>query len=162
MSEIYFIRLRKIIVKLDINLSTSEKLFLLTLESEELTKKRAFKTLQYNFSNTKQFKGKKCYFIYKDVKYYHRKGEGLKLIANVDLFFLEDQIVFFDKKANGYVNIIKYNKIRQIKKHNYGIQIFAGMSTALLRYGELNVIYITIMRSIKRYDNNHIVLRKLK
>ena len=158
-NEFYFLRLRRIIGKLEINLTDKEEQYLLTLESEDLTRRRAFKTLQYPFQVEERFKNKNCYFFYKDVKFYRHSGKGLKLISNIDLYFLEDQIIFYDKKAKGFVNIIKYNKIRDVSRESYGIQIYAGLKTALLRYDEIDVIYITIIRMIKNFDSKHVVIK---
>ncbi len=161
-NEFYLTRLRKLIKKLNIKLTPTEQEKIREWESEDLTIHRAFKTLQFPFSNATEFKNKKCYFIYKNVKFYNKSGKKLKLVSNSDVYFLSNELVVYDNKSKGYVVIIEYKDIKEVEKLDYGSYVYAGINSGLFRYREKNVFYISLMRMIENFDPTNIILKKQK
>ncbi len=149
-------RVKKLIKKINIDLSEIEKFRVDSIESKEFTQYRALKTLEipYKFNSNALLLSPFAFFSYKNCRTYFKKIFLLEQLFIGEIFLTPKEIVFYNREKKQIQKVLKNSNIKRISllKYSIKIEVFEG-DDLYLRYKDNELIYISLNRTIKQKIN---------
>lgn len=152
-------RSKKLLKKLDIELSEKEKEIISNIEPREFTERRSTKTIEVPYigldNEYKETLDKNAFFFYHDLRLYKKRKFLLELKFRGEIYFTSKEIVTYDRKNNIINDIVIYKDIKSVTLKSYSIDLhMTNNSYVYLRYKDNELIYISLKRSILNTKNN--------
>lgn len=144
-------RAKKLINKLNINLSSRDMDKVNNIEPREFTQRRSMKTIEVPYYNLTEDKtlNPNAYFFYKNVRTYKKNSPLFKVKFFGELYITSKEIVLYDREKNLIQQIIKYKEITSINLKNYCLELkIKNGDDLFFRYKDNELIYISLNRLI--------------
>jgi|GEM_PF-2526949 len=151
-TESFIRRVKKLLKKLEIDLTDKEQIEIEALEAREFTTRRAFKTIEAPYLNNEKSVTLKnnIFFLHRDVRTYIKKKELLVKIYTGELLLTAKEIVFYDRDNDEIQKVINFEDISGIVLKKYAVIIkVIGRKDIYVRYKDNELLYISLKRAIK-------------
>lgn len=142
---------KRILRKLELNKDHSIELLLFSLERREFTKRRSFKEIEPPFSYLDDYSNKSAVFVYKNTRLFDDNKSWSKLICDSDLYVFIDEILWWNDKNKEFDFKIKLSDINLIDKYDYGVNLKTQKNNYLIRYIDLDVIFISLKKTLHKF-----------
>ena len=158
-------RIKKLLKKLDIDLSEKEKEIIFNIEPREFTERRSMKTIEVPYSHSLYMDNirleKNIFFFYSDLRLYVKNNILLELKHKSDIYFSSKEIVLYDKTKKEIKNFFLYKDIKEVilKKYTVKINLING-EKIYLRHKDNELIFISLKRSSSNIKK-HITFKNL-
>lgn len=144
-------RSEKLIKKLEIELSYSERMKIENIRPREFTFRRSLKTIEAPYKDLPgaALLKSNIVFFYKNIRTYQK---GLNLYEKKydgEIHMSTKEVVFYDREKNKIQKVIKHDEIKSILLRSFCVEIEMKKGPSyFLRYKDDELIYISLSRSV--------------
>ncbi len=145
-------RVRKLIKKLDIELTDYEMRGIEGIEPREFTERRAFKTIEVPYKDLETSSlllQPHAYFFYKGIRTYKRRKFFFEKLYEGEIYITIKEVVMYDRINNKIQQVIPHTDINAIKLKNEYVEIkMRNDDSIYLRHKDNELIYISLKRTV--------------
>lgn len=142
---------RKLIRKLELELSDYDLEKINNIEPREFTERRALKTIEVPYKELSEYSMLEdhAYFFYKDVRLYRFHKTLYRLDHRGEIYITKNEIVFYDRVKNEINEVINFGIIEEVVLRKFGVEIhIIDEEPAYVRYKDNELIFISLSRAL--------------
>ncbi len=159
-TEKFLKRTKKLLKKIEIELTEKEKEIINNIEPREFTLRRSMKTIEapyINLSVSDNWKlEKNVYFFYSSLRTYEKRKILFNLKHTSNIYLSSKEIVLYEKDKKKIIDVIYYENIEKItlKDHAIKLSFLNEEDNLYFRYKDNELIYISLKRAISLNKSN--------
>ncbi len=152
----FYKRVKKLIKKLEVELTDAEMLEIESIEAREFTEQRAFKTIEVPYRNLTETTESDsilllphAYFFYKGLRTYRRRKLLFEKLFEGEIYITLREIVLYDRVENKIQLVIPNRTIDGITLKSEYVEIKRNNEDPIyLRYRDNELIFISLKRAV--------------
>ncbi len=144
-------RSRKLLKKLDLDLSQKDMERINNIEPREFTERRAMKTIEVPYKDLREANmlDSDAFFFYKDVRLYRMNKTLYRQDHKGEIYITKNEMVFYDRDKNTINEVINFNIIEEVTLRKYGVEVqITDEQPVYIRYKDNELIFISLSRSL--------------
>ncbi len=148
----FFNRVKKLLKKLEVELTDFEMKEIESIEAREFTERRAFKTIEvpYKDNDKALLLLPFAFFFYKGIRTFKRRKILFEKMFEGEIYITPNEIVLYDRKENDIQLIIPHRTIKGITFKSGYVEVARTLDKDPLyfRYKDNELIYISLKRTV--------------
>lgn len=154
----FYNRVKRLMNKLEIELSDSEMKEIESIEAREFTERRAFKTIEvpYKDNDKALLLLPYAFFFYKGIRTFRRRKLLFEKMYEGEIYMTPHEIVLYDRINNDIQMIIAHRTISGIRFRTEYVEIQRTLDKEPIyfRYKDNELIFISLKRTVNLKDVN--------